>query len=104
VPPGPDTWSVDLDPRTAARARTIPILRNERDELKKRLAELESGNEALQSRIQSNAHQIEQNEKEEASRLEILEELKAKWTLLPVEDIQEWALRTAETLSAKPVP
>lgn len=40
VQPGPDTWRVDLDPRTAARARTIPILKNEREELKKRLAEV----------------------------------------------------------------
>ena len=40
VLPGPDTWRPEIDPRTAARAKTIPILQNERDELKKRLAEV----------------------------------------------------------------
>ncbi|KLO19126.1 hypothetical protein SCHPADRAFT_912906 [Schizopora paradoxa] len=104
VLPEPDTWRADIDPRTAARARTIPILTNERDELKRRLAELESENDELQSKIQSNARQIDRNEREETARIKVLRELEAQWSSLPVEDIQEWALRTAETLTTKSVP
>ena len=37
--PGPDTWKADLNPRSAVRARTIPVLEGERDELRARLAQ-----------------------------------------------------------------
>ena len=36
--PGPDTWRPNLEPRTAVRARTIPLLRNAKAELEERLA------------------------------------------------------------------
>ena len=49
-PPGPDTWRADLDPRSAARARTIPVLKNERDELKARLAEVRARSHAVISK------------------------------------------------------
>lgn len=38
--PGSDTWRADLDPRTAARARTVPLLTEERDRLRAELAEV----------------------------------------------------------------
>ena len=41
-PPGPDTWRPNLEPRNAVRARTIPILREEKATLEERLAQVRS--------------------------------------------------------------
>ena len=38
--PGADTWRANLEPRNAVRARTIPILREEKGKLEERLAEV----------------------------------------------------------------
>lgn len=37
---GSDVWRDDLQPRAAVRARTIPLLQQERDRLKAQLAEV----------------------------------------------------------------
>lgn len=40
--PGSDTWRAELAPRNAVRARTIPILRQEKAALEAKLAEVRS--------------------------------------------------------------
>ena len=39
-PPGPDAWRPNLESRNAVRARTIPVLREEKAKLEERLAEV----------------------------------------------------------------
>ncbi|KAL5492211.1 hypothetical protein ACEPAI_3658 [Sanghuangporus weigelae] len=102
--PGPDTWRPNLEPRNAVRARTIPILREEKAKLEERLAQLEKENLELQSQMWEEYRAMKENDVEEARRLDALWELEQKWSSLPIEDIQEFALRTAETLVTKPVP
>ncbi|KAH8111086.1 hypothetical protein DFH11DRAFT_1513636 [Phellopilus nigrolimitatus] len=103
LPPGPDTWKANLEPRAAARARTVPILRQEKDVLEAQLVKLEKENLNLQNQIMENVHTMKEADAEEVRRLDLLDELEAKWSSLPIEDIQEWTLRTAETLAMKPV-
>ena len=49
-----------------------------------KLAKLESENDELQSKIQSNARQIERNEREEAARIVILKEVRFPPSLFPI--------------------
>ncbi|KAI5124238.1 hypothetical protein M0805_005087 [Coniferiporia weirii] len=100
--PGPDAWRANLEPRTAVRARTVPLLRQEKAALEAQLAELEAENLGLQAQMMENVNAMKANEAEESRRLDLLDELEAKWSSLPIEDIQEWTLRTAETLATKP--
>ena len=40
IEPGADTWRADLEPRAAVRARTIPVLREEKARAEAKLAEV----------------------------------------------------------------
>ncbi|TDL23847.1 hypothetical protein BD410DRAFT_746724 [Rickenella mellea] len=98
--PGNDVWRPDLDPRTAVRARTVPILRQTRDTLKTQLAELEKENLQLQKTMMDNVKATKDLDEEESKRLDLLDEIEAEWDKLPIEDIQEWTLRAAETMKS----
>jgi kinetochore protein NNF1 len=54
---GTDVWRPDLHPRTAARARTVPVLTEERNRLKKELEDLEAETAALQAQMQENVRE-----------------------------------------------
>lgn len=92
IAPGPDTWRANLPPRTAVRARTIPILRNEKAALEAQLAkvilicalenhlsmiycQLEEENLKLQGEMVGNSEAMEGNEAEEKRRLDLLDEV-----------------------------
>ncbi|KAJ3479161.1 hypothetical protein NLI96_g9252 [Meripilus lineatus] len=96
---GKDVWKEDLQPRAAVRARTIPLLEQERDRLMAELAELDSNNLDLQAEMQANVEARSVADKESAELLDILEEALRKWGEVPMDEIQSWSLQTAESLS-----
>lgn len=91
--PGSDTWRPNLAPRTAVRARTIPILRQEKAALEAQLAQvreradswtclvlsccskLEEENLNLQSEIAQNVEAMDINDAGEKRRLDLLDEV-----------------------------
>ena len=75
IPPGPDTWRADLDPRSAVRARTIPVLKNEREELLKRLESMENENLELQEKMVESYRATKSNSAEVTRRLDVLEKV-----------------------------
>ncbi|EJD07353.1 uncharacterized protein FOMMEDRAFT_100544 [Fomitiporia mediterranea MF3/22] len=101
LPPGPDTWKPNLEPRTAVRARTIPILQREKAALEKKLGAMEEENLELQREIIDNVDAMKRNVDEEQRQYDFLDELDKRWHSLPIEDMQELALRNAETLASQ---
>ncbi|KAI0299015.1 hypothetical protein B0F90DRAFT_657741 [Multifurca ochricompacta] len=98
--PGVDHWRVDLQPRAAVRARTIPALEQERDSLRARLAEMERENTELYREVQENVAARDRADTKTAEIFAFFDEIHAKWKELPIEDVQAWTLLTAETQSA----
>lgn len=109
-----------MDPRTAVRARTIPVLTDERNALLKKLQAMERENLDVQAKMMENFKAMKANGEEVSRRLDLLDsvrmviflstqtnnvgiQLEAKFASLPLDDLQEWALRTAETLPTKVV-
>ncbi|KAI0782661.1 hypothetical protein C8Q75DRAFT_499475 [Abortiporus biennis] len=97
---GKDIWRPDLEPKAAVRARTIPVLEKERDRLKQQLAELDTKNLELQARIQDNVKSQANADEETTKILDALEEALAKWSELPMDEMQSWTLQTAESISS----
>jgi hypothetical protein len=92
VTPGSDTWRPNLEPRTAVRARTIPVLRKAKKEYEQKLAEvsivgynskhdadcrmqMERENRELQAQILKNTREIKANEKTRDQMLSNLDEV-----------------------------
>ncbi|KAI0630834.1 hypothetical protein C8Q77DRAFT_1135434 [Trametes polyzona] len=99
---GKDVWREDLQPRAAVRARTVPILEKERDRLRAELSQLTEENSELQSQMQRNVHEKEQADADAAKLLDLMDQALSRWSNLPLEDIQAWALQTAEAGGSKP--
>ncbi|KAH9928799.1 hypothetical protein B0H21DRAFT_700275 [Amylocystis lapponica] len=97
---GQDVWREDLRPNSAVWARTVPLLERERDRLKAELASLDTENLELQTKLQSNVKTREEVDGETSALLDMLEEIRAKWSELPIDDIQSWTLGTAETVTS----
>ncbi|KAI0917965.1 hypothetical protein AcV5_002760 [Taiwanofungus camphoratus] len=97
---GKDVWREDLHPSAAVRARTIPLLEQERDRLLVELKELDSHNLQLQNKMQSNVKATEEVDAEASGLLDNLEEVLDRWSQLPTEDIQSWALQTLESINS----
>ncbi|KDQ50439.1 hypothetical protein JAAARDRAFT_42096 [Jaapia argillacea MUCL 33604] len=101
---GPDVWRENLHPKAAVRARTVPVLEEEVKRLKESLAELENNNRELQLVMQENVRKREEADQKATQLLDTLVEVHAKWDELPLEQIQEWALIMAETMSTSRPP
>ncbi|KZT25125.1 hypothetical protein NEOLEDRAFT_1133875 [Neolentinus lepideus HHB14362 ss-1] len=95
-----DLWREDLQPRQAVRSRTIPVLEHEVERLKKTLKELEERNLRLQSQIEANVRARKKADDQVAQLLDVVDQIYAEWNKLPMDDIQEWTLKTAEITSA----
>ncbi|KAI0316185.1 hypothetical protein OF83DRAFT_1173143 [Amylostereum chailletii] len=99
-----DVWREDLDPRTAVRARTIPVLESEADRLRAQLASMEEENMRLQTEIETNVKEKEEAEEKIKAIFAFLDDVYARWSALPAEDMQTWAMLTAETQNAINAP
>jgi len=95
-----DTWCADLQPRTAARARTILSLERERDSLRTRLAEMEKETMELHQELQESVAAQNRAVAKKAEIFAFFDEIYANWKELPLEDTQAWTLLIAETQSA----
>ncbi|GJE93303.1 hypothetical protein PsYK624_094620 [Phanerochaete sordida] len=95
---GKDVWKEDLKPDAAVRAKIVPMLEEERDRLRAQLEELDQRNRILQAEMQSNVQARDAADEECGKLLDLLEEVQRKWKDIPLEEIQSWALSTAESL------
>jgi len=95
-----DTWCADLQPRTAARARTILSLERERDSLRTRLAEMEKETMELHQELQESVAAQNRAVAKKGEIFAFFDEIYANWKELPLEDTQAWTLLIAETQSA----
>ncbi|EJF59328.1 hypothetical protein BD309DRAFT_897138 [Dichomitus squalens] len=98
---GKDVWREDLQPRAAVRARTIPLLEQERDRLRAELAQLTDENSELQSQMQQNVRATEEADRDAARLLDVIDKVLAKWDQIPLDDIQSWTLQTAESAGSR---
>ncbi|PCH44061.1 hypothetical protein WOLCODRAFT_104541 [Wolfiporia cocos MD-104 SS10] len=101
---GKDVWKENLQPAEAVRARTIPLLEQERDRLRAELAKLDAENLELQGKMQANVQKREEVDAETSRLLDTLDEILAKWNQLPMEEIQSWAVESAESINTSAPP
>ncbi|KAI0029363.1 hypothetical protein K488DRAFT_88809 [Vararia minispora EC-137] len=105
APVPPDVWRADLAPRQAARARTVPVLEQERNRLKAYLAQLEEENVRAMDAVAERKRRQAEAESQVTAVLAQNEEIYDKWEQLPMEEMQSWTLQLVESLStAKPMP
>ncbi|EPQ56650.1 hypothetical protein GLOTRDRAFT_75457 [Gloeophyllum trabeum ATCC 11539] len=95
-----DLWREDLQPRQAVRARTIPVLEQEVERLRRTLRDLEERNLRLQGQLEANVRARKKADDQVSQLLDIVDRIYAEWNKLPMEQIQEWTLQTAEITSA----
>ncbi|KAI0794209.1 hypothetical protein C8Q74DRAFT_1247337 [Fomes fomentarius] len=101
---GKDVWREDLQPRAAVRARTIPLLEQERDRLQAELSQLTQENLELQSEMQQNVHTKEEADRDAARLLDVLDKALAKWDKIPWQDEdgpETWTLKVAEEAGSR---
>ncbi|KAI0832133.1 hypothetical protein BC628DRAFT_1351815 [Trametes gibbosa] len=98
---GSDIWREDLPPRAAVRARTVPMLEKERDRLRAELAQLTEENNKLHHQMQLNVRAKDDADADATKLLDTLDKALARWNQLPLDDIQSWALQTAESAGSK---
>ncbi|CAL1715548.1 unnamed protein product [Somion occarium] len=96
---GKDVWRENIHPRAAVRAKTVPLLEQERDRLKAELAKLDEENRRLQTEMQTNVKARTIADEEATALLDLLDEACAKWSGVPMEEISSWTLQTAESVS-----
>ncbi|KAI1788172.1 hypothetical protein LXA43DRAFT_1026565 [Ganoderma leucocontextum] len=96
-----DVWREDLQPRAAVRARTIPLLEQERDRLRAELAQLSDKNSELQSQMQQNVRATEEADRDAARLLDVLDKALARWDKVALDDLQSWTLQTAESAGSR---
>ncbi|KAG8214983.1 hypothetical protein J3R82DRAFT_8386 [Butyriboletus roseoflavus] len=93
-----DIWKEALEPRAAARARTIPILESDVEKLKATLQNLEDENQALFEQMKSSVQQQRETDAKTAELLKVLDDVYSKWSKIPHDEISLWALQAAENL------
>ncbi|CAE6436667.1 unnamed protein product, partial [Rhizoctonia solani] len=91
-----DEWKPDIDPRTAVRARVMPILEKEQAELQKELDELEEQNRKYIARIQRNRAEYRAIDQEIKSRLSRIDQVYKILNTMDNEDLQQWMLAADE--------
>jgi len=97
---GQDVWADNRPPEAAIRARTIPLLEAESARLQAMLKELEDKNLGLQDELEANMTACKKNDDKAAEFLKVLHDVHRQCNQLPMDEIQQWALLTAE--STKP--
>ncbi|KAI0072818.1 hypothetical protein K474DRAFT_1775187 [Panus rudis PR-1116 ss-1] len=96
---GKDVWRDDLHPGAAIRARTIPLLQQERDRLKAELQQLDEENRQLQAQLQANVKAKKLADEQVSALLDILDDACRIWSEVPMDEIQSWTLQTAESIN-----
>ncbi|KAF8705417.1 Nnf1, partial [Rhizoctonia solani] len=91
-----DEWKPDIDPRTAVRARVMPVLEKEQAELQKELDELEEQNRKYIARIQRNRAEYRAIDQEIKSRLNTVEQVYKIINTMDNEELQQWMLAADE--------
>ncbi|KAG8888806.1 hypothetical protein FRB99_004077 [Tulasnella sp. 403] len=116
VAPGKDAWTKTLDPKTAVRARVMPVLLEEKKRLEESLATLEADNEMLTQVLRDNTKRREDCDSLANQWIDALEEVgvnhtirassalhrqqvASEYTKVPEEGIQQWSMDTQETTS-----
>ncbi|KAG1723245.1 uncharacterized protein EDB91DRAFT_1173184 [Suillus paluster] len=92
---GKDVWRENLTPRAAVRARTVRVIESEVEHLR---AELQAENAALYARCEDNDQKQRTADAKTAELLDILDDVYAKWSQLPQDEIGVWALESAENV------
>ncbi|KAN0088913.1 hypothetical protein V8E55_005970 [Tylopilus felleus] len=95
---GKDIWKEDLEPRAAVRARTVTVLESEVEKLKATLQSLEEENLALFEQTKSNVQRQGEADAKSAELLETFDDVCAKWSKIPHDEISLWVLQAAENL------
>ncbi|KAA1475502.1 hypothetical protein DENSPDRAFT_866962 [Dentipellis sp. KUC8613] len=101
---GKDVWREDLDPRSAVRARVVPVLEAERDRLKDQLTKMRNQNAELRKTVQAHARERKEMDEKTAEILNFIDEVYAKWKDLPMSDMRNWALIKAEAQNTMAPP
>ncbi|CAE7216456.1 unnamed protein product [Rhizoctonia solani] len=91
-----DEWKPDIDPRTAVRARVMPVLEREQAELQKELNELEEQNRKYLARIERNRAEYKAIDQEIKSRLNRVEQVYKIINNMDNEELQQWMLAADE--------
>ncbi|KAH7335284.1 hypothetical protein B0J17DRAFT_669398 [Rhizoctonia solani] len=91
-----DEWKSEIDPRTAVRARVMPVLEREQAELQKELSELEEQNRKYIARIQRNRAEYRAIDQEIKSRLNRAEQIYKIINNMDNEELQQWMLAADE--------
>ncbi|KAG8763623.1 hypothetical protein FRC11_014964 [Ceratobasidium sp. 423] len=91
-----DEWKPDIDPRTAVRARVVPVLEREQAELQKELNELEEQNRKYIARIQRNRAEYRAIDQEIKLRLNRAEQVYKIINSMDNEELQQWMLAADE--------
>ncbi|KAB5594980.1 hypothetical protein CTheo_1613 [Ceratobasidium theobromae] len=91
-----DEWKPDIDPRTAVRARVLPVLEREQAELQKELDEIEEQNRRYIARIQQNRKEHKAIDQEILSRIDKAEQIYKLIKSMDDEEVQQWMLAADE--------
>ncbi|KAG9309576.1 hypothetical protein JVU11DRAFT_10557 [Chiua virens] len=93
---GKDIWKVDLEPRAAVRARTVPVLEAEVERLKETATNEE--NQASFEQLKANVRRQQEADAESAELLKNFDEIYSRWRKLPHDEISLWALRSTDSI------
>lgn len=93
-----DTWQDDLDPKVAVCARTIPVLQLEAARLRGMMAKVEEENRLLELELENKSTATTQTQERIQELLDKVDTARDGWQKLPHEDIESWAVQTAESL------
>ncbi|KAG1854844.1 hypothetical protein DFJ58DRAFT_913997 [Suillus subalutaceus] len=95
---GKDVWRENLAPRAAVRARTVRVMESEVERARAELQALEEENAALYARCEDNDENQRAADAKTVELLDILDDVYAKWSQLPQDEIGVWALESAENV------
>ncbi|KAL1747965.1 hypothetical protein HDZ31DRAFT_30834 [Schizophyllum fasciatum] len=102
--PPPDVWSSSTTPRNAIAARTVPILRQQRDQLKAMLAEQRAKNAQMLRIVAENRAAAEVADRQVHETMDAIEGVISEFERLPVETLDSWAVTVHEGVQGRPQP
>ncbi|KAL1676586.1 hypothetical protein EV122DRAFT_291754 [Schizophyllum commune] len=103
-PPPPDVWSSSTTPRNAIAARTVPLLRQHRDQLKVMLDEQRARNAQMLRVVAENRAAAEVADRQVHEIMDAIEKVIAEFERLPVETLDSWAVTVHEAVQGRPSP
>jgi len=92
-----DAWRDELAPRIAVRARTVPVLEEERDRMRKDLENLEQENLRLIAELKEQKREREAADGEAVRLLDALDETVRVFASVQEGDLVNWTLNNLET-------